>query len=109
MTIECTGSVIASLLAGAWRHESPPPEMGPEDLRRIAPLLHRTGAGAIAWWRLRETALASTDAGEGLRQAYRLHTLEAEVHALRLTAVLDALDAAGVDALLIKGWAIARR
>jgi hypothetical protein len=58
---------------------------------------------------VRGTALAGTEGGEGLRQAYLLHTLEAELHALRLGGVLSRLDAAGVDALLIKGWAIARR
>jgi hypothetical protein len=108
MTTECTGGVIARLLAGAWRRDGPPPEVEPGELRRIAPLLHRTGTGALAWWCLRGTTLADTETGEGLRQAYRLHALEGEIHALRLTAALDALDAAGVDALLIKGWGIAR-
>jgi putative nucleotidyltransferase-like protein len=108
MTPACTGGIIARLLAGAWRRECPPPEVEPEELQRVAPLLHRTGTGALAWWRVRDTALADTETGEGLRQAYRLHTLEGEVHALRLTAALDVLDAAGVDALLIKGWGIAR-
>lgn len=106
---EGSGGTIARLLAGAWRPESPPPLLELEELQCIAPQLHRSGSGALAWWRLRETALAHTEVGEGLHQAYRLHSLEADVHALRLTVVLDRLDGAGIDALLVKGWSVARR
>lgn len=109
VTPECTGGIIARLLAGAWRLESPRPEVESEEFERIAPLLHRTGAGALAWWCVRGTALADTETGEGLHQAYRLHTLEAELYALWLTDALHRLDVAGVDTLLIKGWGIARR
>jgi hypothetical protein len=110
LTPEWTGGIIARVLAGAWRTgEQPPLEVKPEEFRRIAPLLHQTGTGALTWWRVQGTAIADTEMGEGFHQAYRLHTLEAELHALLLTDVLCRLDAAGVDTLLIKGWAIARR
>ena len=109
VTTHRTGGIIAQVLAGAWRTGGPPLEVEPEDLQRVAPLLHQTGTGALVWWRVRGTALADTETGEGFHQAYRLHTLEAEIHALRLNDVLCRLDAAGIDALLIKGWAIARR
>ncbi len=109
VTPEWTGGVIARLLAGAWRPGNPQPEVEAEKLERIAPLLHQTGAGALAWWCIRGTAFADTETGEGFHQAYRLHTLEAEVHALRLAEILCRLDAAGIDSLLIKGWALSRR
>jgi hypothetical protein len=109
VTPEGIGGTIARLLAGAWRPGDPQPDVEAEELERIAPLLHQAGTGALAWWCVRGTAFADTETGEGLHQAYRLHTLEAEVHALRLAEVLCRLDAARVDALLIKGWAIARR
>src|SRR5262249_41084485 len=76
---------------------------------RVATLLHQTGSGALAWWRLRHTPLAGTETAEGLHQAYRLHTLEAEFHVLRIQDALDRLVESGVDALVIKGWAIARQ
>jgi hypothetical protein len=100
--------VIAGLLAGAWRSSPPPLECSPEALTSIVPLLLKSGAGALAWWRLRDSALADTAADLGLRDAYRLHTLEAEVHAIRLREALARLDGAGVDTLVVKGWAIAR-
>ena len=106
---EGTGSIVARLLAGAWRLKSPAPAVEPGEFQRIASLLHQTGAGALAWWRIRGTALAETETGEGLHQAYRLHTLEAELYTLWLIDALHRLEAAGVEALLIKGWGIARR
>jgi len=109
VTPEWTGGIIAQVLAGAWRAGGPPLEVEPEEFQRIAPRLHETGTGALVWWRVRGTAFADTETGDGFHQAYRLHTLEAELHALRLTDVLCRLDAAGVDALVIKGWAMARR
>ena len=101
------GHTIARFLAGAWR-PSPPPDLSAAALASIAPLLLKSGAGALAWWRLRGSALADTPAGRGLREAYRLQALEAEVHALRIADVLGRLRGAGVEPLLVKGWAMAR-
>jgi hypothetical protein len=92
-----------------WRGAPPPPDLTADELGTIAPLLHKSGAGALAWWRLRGTALEDTPTGEGLHQAYRLHALEAEVHALRTADALTRLEAAGVEALVVKGWAMARQ
>ena len=50
--------------------------------------------------------LAQTPPGAGFRQAYRLHALEAEVHAIKAASVLQRLDAAGLETLVVKGWAI---
>jgi Uncharacterised nucleotidyltransferase len=106
---ERPGALIARLLAGAWRAAPPPPDLTANELEAVAPLLHKSGAGALAWWRIRGTALADTPTGEGLHQAYRLHALEAEVHALRTADALKRLAAAGVEALVVKGWAMARQ
>jgi len=101
-------ALVAQVLAGAWRETPPPLDVSADELARVAPLLHRTGAAALAWWRLRGTALAGTAPVAGLAQAYRLQTLEAEVHALKTVEALRRLRSAGVEALLVKGWAIAR-
>jgi Uncharacterised nucleotidyltransferase len=102
------GLIIARVLAGAWRPGAPPPEVGPGELARVANLLHQTGTGALAWWRLRGTPLEHTETAEGLRQAYRIHAVEAVRHAVRTLDALDRLDAAAIEALLVKGWAVAR-
>jgi hypothetical protein len=102
------GALIARLLAGAWRASPPPLDLTADDLARIAPLLFKSGAAALAWWRLRRSALADLATTRDLRQAYRLHTLDAELHAIRIAETLGRLEAAGVATLLVKGWAVAR-
>jgi hypothetical protein len=103
------GLVVAQVLTGAWRAVPPAPAVAPPALDAVAPLLHKSGAASLAWWRIRETPLADTPAGEDLRTAYRLNHLEAEVRALKMAAVLRRLERAGVETLLVKGWAIARQ
>jgi Uncharacterised nucleotidyltransferase len=93
------------------RHSQPPPVLTPArgfELAQVAKLLHQTGTGALAWWRLRGTPLEHTETAEGLRHAYRIHALEAVRHAVRTVDALDRLDAAGIEALVVKGWAVAR-
>lgn len=102
------GHLIAACLAGAWRPAPPPLPCSREGLATIAPLLLRSGAGALAWYRIRGSPLAATPPADELHDAYRVHALEAELHALRLVEVLAGLEHAGVPALVVKGWAIAR-
>ena len=102
------GNLVATALAGAWRESPPSVEMSPDDLGEIAPLLLETGAGSLGWWRFRHSELGASTVGEQLRMAYRLHTLQAEVHERQITRVVGLLRSAGVEPLLAKGWAIAR-
>lgn len=103
------GGLVARVLTGAWRPVPPAPDFTVGQLAAVAPLIHQSGAGALAWWRIRGTALADTPVGEGFRQAYLLHAMEAEVHGIRTAEALGRLKAAGVEALVVKGWAIARQ
>lgn len=106
--IRSPGTLIARLFSGAWRPSPPPLDLTVDELGRIAPLLFKSGAAALAWWRLRSSPLADAATAQDLRQAYRLDTLDAELHALRIAEALQRLAAAGVAALLVKGWAVAR-
>jgi hypothetical protein len=88
---------------------SPPPlSLGLEELAEITPLVLVTGGGAIAYWRLRRTGLASTAQAHPFQQAYRLHALEGVIREQRLALAFARLRGAGLDALLGKGWAAAR-
>jgi Uncharacterised nucleotidyltransferase len=102
------GRLIARILTGAWRMAPPPPDFTADELEAAAPLLHKGGSGALVWWRIRGTPLAETPTGQGFRNAYRLCTLEAEIHAIEMVRVLQRLDAAGVETLVAKGWVAAR-
>jgi hypothetical protein len=102
------GALVAALLAGAWRATPPPPTVSEAELSEVVSLLLDSGGGALGWWRLYHSELRSVPAASLLRQAYRLHTLEAAIHESNIKEALTLFSAAGVTPLLIKGWAIAR-
>lgn len=100
---------IASVLSGAWRDAPPPLTLSPGDLNDVSPLLLATGAAGIVWWRVRRDAsLRDLPAALELKQAYRLQTLRAAVHARLIRDVVGALRSAGIEPLLAKGWAAGR-
>jgi len=73
------GKLVATALAGAWRASPPPhaPSFSPAALTEITPLLLRTGAASLGWWRVRSSELHTSAAAHELRQAYRMYTLQA--------------------------------
>ena len=105
---ERRGSWMARALAGSWRPEPPPPSLSVDELNEVTPLLLRSGAGALAWWRLRHSELRNAAPARMLRDAYRLHTLDARRQLLRLNEATALLTAAGVEPLVAKGWTVAR-
>jgi hypothetical protein len=105
---KATGSLIAAFLAGAWRPSPPALDFSATDFERIAPLLLQTGAGALGWGRVRESELQSSDAAQELRQAYRLNTLNSCLNQSKIEKVFALLRSAGIEPILIKGWAAAR-
>lgn len=102
------GELVASALSGAWRCEPPPVQLSVEELGLVAPLLERSGAGALACWKVRKSKLADADAARGLVQSYRLQTLRAAVREGEIESLFALLESAGLDALLVKGFAAGR-
>jgi hypothetical protein len=103
-------SLVAKALAGSWRPSPPPLEISAQELDQIAPLLLGSGAAALGWWRVKHS-LAShgqTQAAAELQQAYRLLALQDTLHEQEIKKVFTMLRAAGVEPLLVKGWASAR-
>jgi hypothetical protein len=102
------GRLVAALLASAWREVSSAPDLSDVELAEITPLLCRTGSAAMGWWRIRQSALASSPAGLQLHDAYRQFRLSALVHEREIKYIFSLLRNAGIEAVLIKGWVIAR-
>jgi hypothetical protein len=101
--------LVAIALRGAWRTTPPRLELTTEELQVIAPNILRSGSAALVWWKARAS---DSDPGEPFKElhlAYKFHTLRAAVHALGVKEVFATLNNANIDALLVKGWAIARR
>ncbi len=103
-----SGSLVARLLAGAWRSRPAAAVLSPNDVEEITPLLLSGGAAALAWWRLRSSDLHETRAAEQLRQAYLFHAVMVGVHEHRIRQVWVELTEPGIKPLLGKGWAAAR-
>jgi len=103
-----TSRLIAQILAQSWRESPPPLETSAEDLTRVAPLLLGSGAAALAWWRVRHSELRSSPEALQLQNAYYHFTLESDLHERDIKHVFTLFYAAGVEPLLVKGWASAR-
>ncbi len=102
------GPVIANFLAGSWRQVPPDPGISAEELRLIKPILLKSGAAALAWRHIRDSHLSECDAALELKSAYQLHSLQAAIHRTEIEEVIALLNSAGVDPVLVKGWAVAR-
>jgi hypothetical protein len=77
-------------------------------LSTLTPALCNSGAAALAWWSIRDTELASHESAAELRDVYRQHRLSALRHEADIVKVLSLLRGEGIEAVLVKGWAIAR-
>ncbi len=102
------GTLVARSLVGAWRPSPPGPELSAKELVEVAPLLLGSGAGALGWWRVRRSDLRSSAPALALRDAYRLFALHVALHECAIERAFVLLRSAGVEPILVKGWAIAR-
>lgn len=102
------GQLIASALAGSWRNSPGEFPLSAEELATITPLVIKGATGALLWWRIRETPLSQSESGVQLKNLYRLHRLEARVHAYKIKSILAHLKDSRIEYVLMKGWNIAR-
>jgi Uncharacterised nucleotidyltransferase len=101
------GGRIARALHGAWRHDAGPMELSAAELVPCVDALVRPGAGALVWHRLRDTTWRDAPGFESLRKAHQLDRLRSALATRQVAATVAAMRAAGVDALLLKGWSVA--
>ena len=100
------GLLVAAALRSSWRCDPDPCDLRSEELDEIAPILLKSGAAALTWWRLSRTG--SSESREDFFQAYKQQTLETAVHEEDVARVFRVLNQAQCDALVVKGWAIGR-
>ncbi len=103
------GSLISTMLRGCWR-ASPNLDLplSIEEIDEVTPMLYESGAAALGWWRIRQTSLRETESAELMHQAFRLQTLLARIHETKVQKSFRLLRTAGVEPILIKGWAVGR-
>lgn len=102
------GVLIARTLARAWRCPAPALDVSNKELAQITPLLLKSGAAALTWWRLTESQSNEQFPSDELLQAYRLHAVQSAQQEANLKDVFRLHRTAGIEPVLVKGWAIAR-
>ena len=100
--------MIASILNGAWRSSPPQSEVAIDELTEAAPLLLGSLAGALSWWKIRHSNLKDSTPGLELQEAYRFHSIRSALREHTIKQAITEFSAAGVEPILVKGWAIAR-
>ena len=100
--------LIALILEGAWRRVPPALAISAEQLADATPSLLETGAAALGWRRVSNSDLRSSPAALQLREAHRLHALQAALHEREIAEVSGLFRSHGIETVLVKGWAIAR-
>lgn len=101
--------LISSALTGSWRSDAPKHAcLSSSELEEVTPLLYDSGAAGLGWWRIRATEMRDTPSGELLHQAFRLLALQANIHQTKIQKMFRIMRAAGIEPILLKGWAIAR-
>lgn len=102
------GQLVADFLAGSWRVTQAPPDVSLSDVERLTSLLYNSGGTGLAWWRIHESDLKTTPCGELLHQGYRLQALQTPINEERIVRAFRLLRDAGVEPILVKGWAAAQ-
>jgi hypothetical protein len=105
--VRSRGRLVADTLAGSWRTSPPPLDLSSADLDAITPLLYNSGAAALGWRRICHTELSTTESGRVLHQGYRLQALQFAMLQDKIAIVHQLLNEACIDAILVKGWAVA--
>ena len=105
---ESLGRMLANFLVGSWRASPPDPRISKEELELLAPLLLKSGGGSLAWRSIRGHSISECEVAVQLKSAYQLHSLQAAIHKTEIEEVILLLNAAGVEPVLVKGWAVAR-
>ena len=98
---------MAKVLSGSWRGEPPAPVFSAVELAEVLTLLDGSGAGALAWWRVRRSPLSESAPARVLRRAYHRQTLQHALQERDIEYVFGLLRSRRIEPILLKGWAAA--
>lgn len=102
------GNLVAEVLSGSWRSSDVPTlRMTETELDDVTPLLYDSGTAALGWHRLKNSTLRNSSSAELLHQAYRLQSLQSEVHEQNIEKVFRLFRETQIEGVLAKGWATA--
>lgn len=102
------GRLAARVLTGAWRADESPLDLGAAELELIAPYLLGFGGAELFWYRIRNSVHREASWAARLQEVYRYASVHVRLHETEVERVFTVLNDAGIDAILIKGWSVAR-
>jgi len=105
------GRLVARILARSWRATTTPFDVsGLEDsqLEGAVRILNSSGSGALALNSLDAKAPITEELRTRMRNLHRYYAITNAVHEQSLIAAFALLREHGIEALLLKGWAIGR-
>jgi len=105
---ESLGHAVAAALTGSWRTSFPKSTLTVADTVTMVPLLLGSGAGALGWWRFQNSHGPFLSTVRPLRETYLQYAIHAAEHENNVAEVFRVLRSAGMEPMLLKGWAIAR-
>ncbi|HZS47732.1 MAG TPA: nucleotidyltransferase family protein, partial [Blastocatellia bacterium] len=106
--IDPTGDLVRRILTCSWRQDPSPVSFSQEELTAALPMLLGSGAGALTWWKIRNSSLGAHPAAAEFRQAYRHNSISAAVREIEIKEVFALFRSNGIEPLMIKGWSAAR-
>jgi Uncharacterised nucleotidyltransferase len=83
-------------------------QISEQDLEAIVPQLVGSGAGPLAWWRIRHSELRGTQAAQALHVDYIDKSVHAALGERDVVELVGLLRSADTEPILLKGWSIAR-
>lgn len=102
------GELLATLLTGSWRRQPAPLACTATELKAVTPLLLRSGAAALCWWRVKDSELRNAPSAAKLQQLYRQNVLQSALHQQTIEQAFALLRESEIEPVLVKGWAAAR-
>ena len=102
------GSLLARALSGTWRPSPPPFCLSAIELENNGSLFLGSMTAALAWRQLRSSELKENTATQEFRQLYHVYLLRASIREHQIGQAGECLHAAGVDAVMAKGWLAAQ-
>ena len=95
-------------LAGVWRERPPAEPLLVSQFAEHTARLLESGVGGLVWRRLVLADADGRDSLPALKRAYRSDALKAARHEEQIADLFDRFRGRGIDAILCKGWSVAR-
>lgn len=100
--------LFRQLLSQSWRMSPPLLDCDVDVFEAGVPLLVRTGAGGLGWWRARVSSMHGSPGAERLHEIQRKQVVQNALQEGLTARVFVRLKSAGIEPILVKGWAISR-